>query len=63
MKYLITISLGIVLGLLTTGCVMDAQKLSPDCLKLTTGMGWEMQAGCNTKKKPSVMVTADWKLK
>jgi len=60
MKYLAIMAF---FGLLTTGCVHGARDLSPNCIKLTTGMGWEMQAGCNTKKKPNIMVNAEWKLK
>ena len=60
MKYLAMIAF---LGLLTTGCVNGARDLSPDCIKLNTGMGWEMQADSNTKKKPSISMSAEWKLK
>lgn len=60
MKYLAIIAF---LGLLTTGCVNGAKELSPDCIKFNPGMSWEMQKGTNTKKKPSIAVSAEWKMK
>lgn len=62
-KLLGLLSLGMVLGFLATGCVTDVSQLSPDCLKITPTMGWEMQKGVATKKKPSITVCAEWKLK
>ena len=60
MKYLFIIAF---LSLLTTGCVHTAKDIAPDCIKINTGMGWEMQAESNTKKKTNVSVSIGWKLK
>lgn len=59
MKYLFIIAF---LGLLTTGCVHTANDIAPDCIKVNGGMGWELQAGTNTKKKPNVCVSMEWKI-
>lgn len=60
MKYLMMIGF---LGMLTTGCVNGAMDIAPDVIKFNPSMGWEMQKDVCTKKKPSVSVSMEWKLK
>ncbi len=62
MKSLITISLGMFLGLLTTGCGLNNSVGTPDSIKISPSMGWEIQEGTNTKQKPAVAACIEWKI-
>lgn len=59
MKYLILMALCPFM----CGCVFTGREFAPDVIKVTPSMGWEMQKDVNTKKKPSVSVSAEWRIK
>ncbi len=62
MKSLIIISLGMFLGILTTGCDWQHRVGTPDSIKISPSMAWELQEGASTKQKPAISGCIEWKI-
>lgn len=58
MKYLLMITMGILLS----GCGWQSTVGTPDSIKISPSMAWEMQEGTSTKQKPGISGCIEWRI-